>query len=68
MTGKCFDWESFFDVATTTEAAKALDAMYGAGAARAAIECALAAKADNRDKDHEFWMAVRDELGTRQVH
>ena len=67
MGQKSFDWESFFDLATTTEAARALDAMYGQGAARAAIKCALAAKADERGKDLEFWIEVLEQLTPRQA-
>lgn len=63
-----FDWESFWDVATTTKAAQALDALYGEGAARAAIECALAAAADRRSKDEEFWLEGAAKLKPRQLH
>ena len=52
------DWDSFFDIATTTQAAEAMDALYGAGAARACIACALAARLDGRAADCRFWTAV----------
>ena len=50
--------ESFFDLATTTRAAQLLDAIYGQGAARACIKCALAANFDNRPKDRTYWHRV----------
>ena len=52
------DWASFFDIVTTTEAARAMDELYGPGAARACIACALAARHDGRDADCRFWTAV----------
>ncbi len=68
MAGKSFNWKSFFDVATTTEAAKLLDAEYGEGAARAAIEAALLANLDGRPEDQRFWTEVAAKLEPRQLH
>ena len=62
------DWESFFDIASTTEAARAMDSLYGAGAARRCIACALAAEQDNRPEDQRFWTAVLAELGGGAFH
>lgn len=56
------DWNSFWDLATPTEAAAMLRESYGAGAADAALECASAAKDDARETDHFFWLAVSAEL------
>lgn len=61
-----FDWQSFWDLATTTEAAKALFAIYGANAAQAAMESAVAAVEDDRVEDSRFWLEVAEKLrGTR---
>ena len=57
-----FDWENFWDHATTTQAAEALDDLYGEGAARTAIEWALAAEADGRARDRGFWLGVLGNL------
>ena len=62
-----FDWESFYDVATTTDAARVLNEMFGEGAAEAVIKCALAARDDGRPKDHAYWMEVLEKL-PRQLH
>lgn len=56
------DWESFRDLASPTEAAEFLASTYGKGAARAARQCAMHAKADNRSEDYKFWMAVLEIL------
>jgi hypothetical protein len=56
------DWNSFWDLATPTEAAAMLRDSYGPHAAAAAEECASAAKNDNRESDHRFWLAVSAEL------
>jgi hypothetical protein len=56
------DWNSFWDLATPTEAAAMLRESYGAGAADAALECASVAKNDDRETDHFFWLAVSAEL------
>jgi len=56
------DWNSFWDLATPTEAAAMLRDSYGPHAAAAAEECASAAKNDNRETDHRFWLAVSAEL------
>lgn len=56
------DWNSFWDLATPTEAAAMLRDSYGPGAADAAQECASAAQKDDRETDHLFWLAVAAEL------
>lgn len=56
------DWNSFWDLATPTEAAAMLRDSYGPRAAEAAEECASAAKNDDRETDHFFWRAVAAEL------
>ena len=58
-----FDWNSFWDLMTPADAAATFRDMYGAGAADAAAQCAVAAQTDNRDSDHRFWAAVAAELG-----
>ena len=55
-------WNSFWDLASPEEAARALWEFYGAGAAEAAVSCAIAAKNDSRESDYRFWMAVYDDL------
>ncbi len=57
-----WDWNSFWDLATPTEAAAMLRDSHGPRAAEAAEECASAAKNDDRDTDHFFWLAVAAEL------
>ena len=57
------DWGSVWDLASPTEAAEILASTYGKGVARAALQCAKDAKADNRSEDHKFWMAVLEILG-----
>jgi len=56
------DWNSFWDLATPTEAAAMLRDSYGPRAPEAAEECASAAKDDDRETDHFFWLAVAAEL------
>lgn len=56
------DWNSFWDLATPAEAAAVFRESYGAQAADAAQECASAAKKDDRETDHLFWLAVTAEL------
>lgn len=56
------DWNSFWDLTTPAEAAAVLQESYGPGAADAAQECASAAKKDDRETDHLFWLAVTAEL------
>ena len=68
MTKKDFKWKSFQDLTTATEAAKVLDAMYGDGAAEAAIASALAAAADRRPDDHRFWLEVARCLSSRWLY
>ena len=57
-----FDWNSFWHLATPQEAAATFREIYGAGAAEAAAECATAARDDDRENDHRFWIAVSAEL------
>ncbi len=61
-----FDWNSFWDLTTPEEAAATFREIYGPAAAEAAVECATAARNDNRENDHRFWVAVSAEL-TRPV-
>lgn len=56
------DWNSFWDLATPADAAALLRDSYGAAAADAALGCASAAKNDDRETDHQFWLAVAAEL------
>jgi hypothetical protein len=56
------DWNSFWDLATPADAAAVLRDSYGPRAAQAAEECASAAKNDDRETDHFFWLAVAAEL------
>lgn len=53
------DWESFWDIATPKQAAYGLLALYGEGAAAAAAASAVAARADGRSVDAEFWEQTR---------
>ena len=62
------NWDSFMDLATTTEAARALDAIYGEGAARAAIGAALEAALDGRRRDMAFFRRVAAKLEPRRLH
>lgn len=57
-----FDWNSFWDLATPQEAAATFREIYGPTAAAAAAECVTAARNDNRESDHRFWVAVSAEL------
>ncbi len=57
-----FDWNSFWDLVTPEEAAATFREIYGAAAAEAATECATAARNDDRENDHRFWVAVSAEL------
>jgi hypothetical protein len=59
-----FDWSSFWDLATPEEAAAMFREFYGPSAAQAAAQCASAAKKDDRDSDHRFWLAVSAVLGS----
>ncbi len=52
------NWRSFWDLAPPLKAASALIDMYGEAAATAAANCAIAARADCRDADYRFWIAV----------
>lgn len=62
MSAEVNTWNSFWDLATPTEAAAMLRDSYGPHAAEAAEECASAAKNDDRESDHLFWLAVAAEL------
>ena len=62
MSAELNTWNSFWDLATPTEAAAMLRDSYGPEAAKAAEECASAAKNDDRETDHFFWLAVAAEL------
>jgi hypothetical protein len=62
MSAELNTWNSFWDLATPTEAAAMLRDSYGPHAAAAAEECASAAKNDDRETDHFFWLAVAAEL------
>lgn len=52
------DWTSFWDLATPAEAADLLRVEHGADALRVAEHCAAVAQGDDRDSDHDFWLAV----------
>ena len=58
-----FDWNSFWDLTSPAEAAATFREIYGAAAAEAATQCAVAAKNDDRASDHQFWLAVSAVLG-----
>jgi len=57
-----FDWNSFWDLTSPAEAAATFREIYGAAAAEAAAQCATAARNDDRENDHRFWVAVSAEL------
>lgn len=59
MTVDLLDWESFWDLATPEQAAGILFDFYGGGAAGQAADSAVAARADNREADAEFWDATQ---------
>jgi hypothetical protein len=56
------NWDSFWDIASPVQAARALREFYGERASEAATRCAVAAKNDGRDRDHQFWQAAIAEL------
>lgn len=57
------NWKSFWELTTPEEAASRLRELYGAGAAKAAAECAQVAEADGRGEDHRFWVSTFALLG-----
>lgn len=59
MAEESFDASIFPDLITPEGAACVLTEWYGAGAVEAASASAAAALADNRCKDHRFWITVR---------
>ena len=50
--------QNFWDLASPEAAADLMTELYGAAAATAAVDCAFAALADNRNEDYRFWAAV----------
>jgi hypothetical protein len=62
MSAGTLNWNSFWDLATPAQGARALLELYGAAAAQAAADCAGAAKTDGRHTDYRFWVAVCAEL------
>ena len=54
------DWESFWDISTPERAATEATRIYGENAGLAVMHCGLGAKADGRDDDYRFWVAVFD--------
>lgn len=55
---KAFDCWSFWDLASPSEAARALAEMYGQNAKQAAATNVQTAHRDSRHADREFWLAV----------
>ncbi len=51
-------WRSFWDLATPHQAAELLRQEHNEGAKAAALDCALAARADLRPEDYHFWLCV----------
>ena len=51
-------WSSFWDLATPEQAARMLSRLCGPDAALAAAYSGMAARADDRDDDYRFWLAV----------
>lgn len=58
MSADLSTWNSFWDLTTPEEAADALRSFYGPTAAKAAGQCATAARGDGRESDYRFWLAV----------
>ena len=65
MLAQSRDWKSFWDISTPDRAASEVALIYGEDAALAVAQCSLGAKADGRDEDHRFWLAVLDCLRRR---
>ena len=51
-------WHSFLDPAVASQAAESLREEHGEGAKAAALDCALAARAERRGEDYRFWLCV----------
>ncbi len=51
-------WHSFWDPAVADRAAESLREAHGDGAKAAALDCALAARAQERREDYRFWLCV----------
>lgn len=58
MEEDCFDWRSFWDLASPGKMVPVLLELYGAQAGDAVMQCILTAAADGRDEDRRFWLAV----------
>lgn len=52
------NWKSFWDISTPERAATEAARIYGENAGLAVMQCSLGAKADGRDDDYRFWIAV----------
>lgn len=58
VPGIAIEWASFWDIATPQQGATALEQMCGDEAAAAASYNAEWARADDREEDYRFWIAV----------
>lgn len=68
MADESFDNSIFPDIATPEAAARKLAGEYGERAADAAASAAFAARADRREKDYRFWLAVLVTLHAARPH